>query len=96
MPAIDRKKNIRVRDRATMTNLLHGLNGFTIASGAVSRELNGPDILAIPLVYDDDIRVGIIHRKGVPLSRIGAEYASAIRARVAGSTNRKAATGSKR
>ena len=96
MPAIDRKKNIRVRDRATMTNLLHGLNGFTIASGAVSRELNGPDILAIPLVYDDEIRVGIIHRKGLPLSRIGAEYASAIRARVAGSTNRKAATGSKR
>ena len=34
MPAIDRKKNIRVRDRATMTNLVLGLNGFTVASGA--------------------------------------------------------------
>lgn len=96
MPAIDRKKNIRVRDRATMTNLFHGLNGFTIASGAVSKELNGPDILAIPLVYDDEIRVGIIHRKDVPLSRIGAEYASAIRTRVTAGTNRKTAAGSRR
>ena len=30
MPSIDRKKNIRVRDRATMTNLILGLNGFTV------------------------------------------------------------------
>ena len=34
MPAIDRKKNIRVRDRATMTKLLLGLDGYTVSSGA--------------------------------------------------------------
>lgn len=83
MPAIDRKKNIRVRDRATMTNLMLGLNGYTIASGAVSKELNGPEVIAIPLQYDDVIRVGLIRRRDVPLSRIGAEYAAAIRDRVA-------------
>ena len=42
MPSIDRKKNIRVRDRATMTNLILGLNGFTVASGAAARTAPSP------------------------------------------------------
>lgn len=84
MPAIDRKKNIRVRDRATMTNLFIGLNGYTIASGAVSRELNGPDVIAVPFKYDDEIRVGFIHRRGVPLSRAADAYVTALRKRLAG------------
>ena len=83
MPAIDRKRNIRVRDRATMTNLILGLQGYTVASGALSKELNGPDIVAIPLSYDDEIRVGLIHRKDVPLSRPGAAFTRAARERTA-------------
>ena len=79
MSAIDRKKNIRVRDRATMTNLILGLNGYTVASGALSRELNGPDIVAVPLKMDDFIRVGLVTRSGVSLSASGEVFASAIR-----------------
>jgi DNA-binding transcriptional LysR family regulator len=79
MPSIDRKKNIRVRDRATMTNLILGLNGFTIASGALSRELNGPEIVAIPLKMDDVIRVGLISRAGITLSSSGEAFTEAIR-----------------
>ena len=83
MPSIDRKKNIRVRDRATMTNLILGLNGFTVASGALSRELNGPEIVAVPLKMDDMIRVGLVVQGGVPLSAAGRTFAAAIRARCA-------------
>ncbi|MCR5752625.1 MAG: LysR family transcriptional regulator [Kiritimatiellae bacterium] len=79
MPSIDRRKNIRVRDRATMTNLILGLDGYTIASGALSRELNGPDVTAVPLKMDDMIRVGLVSRTGVPLSNPGQMFASAIR-----------------
>ena len=79
MPAIDRKKNIRVRDRATMTNLILGLNGYTVASGALSRELNGPDVIAIPLKMDDFIRVGLIRRSGIPLSSAGATFVRVIK-----------------
>ena len=79
MPSIDRKKNIRVRDRATMTNLILGLNGYTIASGALSRELNGPEIVAVPLKMDDMIRVGLVTRSGIPLSTAGEMFATAIR-----------------
>ncbi len=82
MPSIDRKRNIRVRDRATMTNLIYGLNGYTIASGALSKELNGPDMISVPLVYDDTIRVGIVRRKDIPLSRPGEAFAKAIRQRL--------------
>lgn len=37
----ERKKNIRVRDRATLFNLLIGLNGYTVCSGVIDRKLNG-------------------------------------------------------
>ena len=83
MPSIDRKKNIRVRDRATMTNLILGLDGYTVASGALSRELNGPDVVAVPLKMDDSIRVGLIRRDGVTLSSAGKAFSDAIRRRVA-------------
>ena len=79
MPSIDRKKNIRVRDRATMTNLILGLNGFTVASGALSKELNGPDVVAVPLKMDELIRVGLVVQSDAPLSSAGKIFVSAIR-----------------
>lgn len=82
MPAIDRRKNIRVRDRATMTNLILGLDGYTVASGALSRELNGPDVVAVPLKMDDMIRVGIVKRSGVQLSQAALAFAEAVRRHV--------------
>lgn len=80
MGSLDRPKNIRVRDRATMTNLILGLDGFTVASGCLSEDLNGPDITAVPLELDEEIRVGLLHRKDVPLSRFASAFADAIRA----------------
>ena len=83
MPSIDRKKNIRVRDRATMTNLILGLNGFTVASGALSKELNGPEVVAVPLKMDEIIRVGLVTHGDVPLSAAGRIFGAAIRSRCA-------------
>ncbi|MBR4523733.1 MAG: LysR family transcriptional regulator [Kiritimatiellae bacterium] len=81
MPAIDRKKNIRVRDRGTMTNLILELNGYTVASSGLSKKLNGPEIVKIPLALNDTIRVGLLRRKE-GLSPAGAKFAAAIRALV--------------
>lgn len=83
MPAIDRKKNIRVRDRATMTNLVLGLNGFTVASGVHAKSYN-PDIVSVPLRFEDSIRIGFVRRAGVPLSRPGEAFVAAVRDRVEG------------
>ncbi len=69
--ASERKKNIRVRDRATLFNLLIGLNGYTVCSGVIDKKLNGKDIIAVPLADESDMRIGYItHRKGM-LSRLG-------------------------
>ena len=82
MPSIDRKRNIRVRERATMTNLVLGLDGFTVASGVHAKGYN-PAIVSVPLKLDDEIRVGLVRRSGIPLSRAGEAFASAVRARIA-------------
>ena len=82
MPAIDRKKNIRVRDRATMTKLLLGLDGYTVSSGASSK-MYSSDIVAIPLKIEDSIRVGIIRRQGIDLSQPGKTFIDATLAKMA-------------
>lgn len=74
----ERKKNIRVRDRATLFNLLIGLNGYTVCSGVIDQKLNGEDIIAVPLAEEGDMRIGYItHRKGL-VSRLGKTYLEAL------------------
>ena len=74
----ERKKNIRVRDRATLFNLLIGLNGYTVCSGVIDEKLNGKDIIAVPLVQESNMRIGYIsHRKGI-ISRVGSSYLEAL------------------
>lgn len=76
--AVERKKNIRVRDRATLFNLLIGLNGYTVCSGVIDEELNGMNIIAVPLAQESDMRIGYItHKKGV-LGRLGNSYLTAL------------------
>lgn len=76
--ASERKKNIRVRDRATLFNLLIGLNGYTVCSGVIDRNLNGKDIIAVPLAEESDMHIGYItHRKGL-ISRLGNTYLEAL------------------
>ena len=77
--ASERKKNIRVRDRATLFNLLIGLNGYTVCSGVIDKKLNGKDIIAVPLADESEMRIGyIMHRKGMT-SRIGTTYLNALK-----------------
>ena len=74
----ERKKNIRVRDRATLFNLLIGLNGYTVCSGVIDKKLNGSEIIAVPLADESDMRIGYItHRKGI-ISRLGNSYLEAL------------------
>ncbi len=52
-----------MRDRATLFNLLIGLDGYTICSGVISEALNGPNIRAIPLLVDDYMEICyLIHK----------------------------------
>ncbi len=76
----ERKKNIRVRDRATLFNLLIGLNGYTVCSGVIDQELNGSEIISVPLAGEGDMQIGYItHKRGL-LSRLGTGYLRALSA----------------
>lgn len=67
LSTLERKKDIMVSDRATLFNLLIGLNGYTICSGVINPELNGENIVAVPLDVDDYMEIGYItHKKVIP------------------------------
>lgn len=68
------KRFIRANDRATMLNLMVGLNGFTLCSGIICEELNGRDYCAVKLKSDEKMTVGYIVRKDAVLSPIGEKY----------------------
>ena len=70
---------IKANDRATMLNLMVGLNGYTLCSGIICEELNGSDYLTVPFKDDEenrnsDMEIGYIVRKNTILSGIGELY----------------------
>lgn len=73
------KRLIKANDRATILNLMVGLNGYTLCSGIISEGLNGPDYCAIPLQSEERMTIGYISRKGAALSPLGQKYLEEIR-----------------
>ncbi|GKU78862.1 LysR family transcriptional regulator [Paenibacillus sp. L3-i20] len=78
LSTLSHKKSIRVTDRATLFNLLIGLNGYTISTGVLSADLNGNEIIPVPLDCDETINVGWISHRNVALSKLGTEYVEAL------------------
>lgn len=70
----DYKRLIKANDRATMLNLMVGLNGYTLCSGIICEELNGDEYAAIPLKSDETMTIGYIKRKNTMLSSLGDKY----------------------
>lgn len=68
------KKSIVVSDRATLFNLLIGLDGYTIATGILNSNLNGDNIVAIPLDVDDPIELVYIQHEKSNLSSMGERF----------------------
>lgn len=79
LSTVDCDKEIVVCDRASLFNMLIGLNGYTICSGVISKELNGPNIIAKPLKVDDHMEIGYILPAGFPPSHLTEEYISILK-----------------
>lgn len=76
-------RTVKATDRATMLNLMVGLNGYTLCSGIICEELNGSDYVAIPFEEDEQnhnstMEIGYITRKNSILSTLGTMYVSAL------------------
>jgi DNA-binding transcriptional LysR family regulator len=72
-------RTIKANDRATMLNLMVGLNSYMLCSGIICEELNGSDYTAIPFVQEEDsesdrMEIGYIVKKNTLLSTMAKEY----------------------
>ena len=72
------KQIIKANDRATLLNLMIGLNAYTLCSGIICEELNGPDYCAVKLDSNEVMTIGYLARKGTKISRIGQQYLAEI------------------
>ena len=79
----DYPRTIKVNDRATMLNLMVGLNGYTLCSGIICEELNGSGYSVVPLEGCGDaeavMEVGYITKKHSVLSDIGQTYLAEVK-----------------
>ena len=76
---LDFPKIIQVRDRATLFNLVIGLNGFTVSSGVIDHKLNGSDIIAKPLLVDKTMRIGVVRKENIIFSQYARTYMEALK-----------------
>lgn len=76
----DYRKTIKACDRATLLNLMEGLNAYTLCCGIVCEEMNGGDYLAVPLDEDVTMEMGYLKKAGIPLSDLGDTYIKLLKA----------------
>ena len=73
-------RTIKATDRATMLNLMVGLNGYTLCSGIICEELNGPDYVAIAFEAEEEeiaagrMEIGYIVKANMLLSKLAEQY----------------------
>ena len=79
LSTLSSKREIRVSDRATIFNLMIGLDGYTISTGIISDDLD-PEIVAIPLDVNESIEIGWISHSGIPLTEQAQRYLAEVRA----------------
>ncbi len=77
-------RTIKANDRASILNLMVGLNGYTLCSGIICEELNGDDFLCVPFEADEQhpnsrMEIGYIVKRGFNLSKMGEIYIDEMR-----------------
>ena len=66
-------------DRASMLNLMVGLNGYTVCSGIICEELNGSDYMAVPFRGGEEtagsrMEIGYIIKQNMIMSNMAQLY----------------------
>ncbi|EHJ56975.1 hypothetical protein HMPREF9318_00578 [Streptococcus urinalis FB127-CNA-2] len=74
MSQMPHSKSIVVSDRATLFNLMIGLNGYTVATGVLNSNLNGDHIVSVPLDVEDEIEIVYLKHEKANLSKMGETF----------------------
>ena len=83
LPYESHSKTIVVTDRATLFNLLRGVCGYTICSGVLNANLNGDDIVSVPLQTEESMQLGYLTNDRARLSPMALRYLEELRRLVA-------------
>ncbi|KAF1301116.1 LysR family transcriptional regulator [Candidatus Enterococcus willemsii] len=84
LSTVAHRKEIKVSDRATIFNLMVGVNGYTISSGVLSKKLNDDKIIAVPLNVPDRMTIGYLKHKQKELSPIAHQYLDMLETHIQG------------
>lgn len=79
LSTLDYPRMIKATDRATMLNLMIGVQGYMLCSGIICEELNGENFVTIPYEGDSEhpnanMEIGYIVKKNMILSEMGECY----------------------
>lgn len=69
-----RRKSIATTDRASLSELIVALNGYTVTSGILVGVSDGPGLTTVALDTDVKLHLGYVIRKDAELSPIGAKF----------------------
>lgn len=72
-------RKVRVSDRATLFNLLIGINGYTVCSGVHDFELTNPKIVALPLKHKGSMHIGYICHRNRQLGALSLSFIASLK-----------------
>lgn len=73
-----RAKSIATTDRASLSELIVAINGYTVTSGILVGISDGGQLSTVPLETDVKLKLGYLKKKGAALSEIGEKYVATL------------------
>lgn len=71
---VARDKTISCTDRASLSELIVALNGYTVTSGILVGISDGASLKTVPLDTDVELHLGYVTRKGAQLSELEQKF----------------------
>ncbi len=76
---VPRAKSIACTDRASLSELIVALNGYTITSGILVGISDGSSLDTVPLETDETLHLGYVVRKGETLDEVGVRFVETLK-----------------
>ncbi|MEY8562821.1 LysR family transcriptional regulator substrate-binding protein [Eggerthellaceae bacterium 3-80] len=76
---VPRAKSIACTDRASLSELIVALNGYTITSGILVGISDGSSLDTVPLETDETLHLGYVARKGEELDEVGIRFVETLK-----------------
>lgn len=78
LSAVPRSKKVATTDRASLSELIAALNGYTVTSGILVGITDGSLLLTLPLETDVTLKLGYIARKGEKLEGLAESFVQSL------------------